>query len=143
MTGAGQLGELGLGAAGLAERDRAALMDLAGRYGELGSEAQRMGLAGAQAITGVGAQERGMQQANLELAYKDFLEQRGYPAEQTEFLSKMLSGVSLPQVTVTQEQTLPSNFEYGPTPFGAGLEGIKDLIEGGRDLRDIFRDLFD
>jgi len=131
MTGAGQLGELGLGAAGLTERDRAALMDLAGRYGELGSEAQRMGLAGAQAITGVGAQERGMQQANLELAYKDFLEQRGYPAEQTEFLSKMLSGVSLPQVTVTQEQRLPSDFEYS--------SGLQELIGGASSINEILK----
>lgn len=143
MTGAGQLGELGLAAGRLTGEDRAALMDLAGRYGELGGEAQRLGLAGAEAVTGVGARERAMQQANLELAYKDFLEQRGYPAEQTEFLSKMLSGVQLPQVTVQQEQRLPSDFEYGAPRFGAGLGQIKDIIEGAGDIRDLFEDLFD
>jgi hypothetical protein len=148
MTGAGQLGELGLAAGRLTGEDRAALMDLAGRYGELGGEAQRLGLAGAEAVTGVGARERAMQQANLELAYKDFLEQRGYPAEQTEFLSKMLSGVQLPQVTVQQEQQLPRDFEYssGLQELAGGAASVNEILKllGGKDssVSDLLKKLF-
>jgi len=102
------------------------LMELAGRYGELGGAAQRMGLTGAEAVTGVGAAERGMQQQNLNLAYQDFLRQQGYPAEQAQFLSSMLGGVKLPEVNIQQTTTMPAQ------PGGAS--GVEKIIEGAAGI---------
>jgi len=54
-------------------------------------------------LGGVGQQQRGMAQQNLDLAYRDFLEQRGYPVEQLRILQSGLQG--LPAVTSTQQTT--------------------------------------
>ena len=135
LAGAGQLGELGLGLGKLGTSEQQILADLATRYGGLGESAQTLGLRGAEAITGVGAAERGMQQQNLNLAYQDFLRQQGYPAEQAKFLSGMLQGVRLPEVRVEQKQTLPADWEYGTTGAGKLIGGIQDL----KDLYDLIK----
>jgi hypothetical protein len=72
-----------------------------------------------------------MQQANLNLAYEDFISQRDYPKEQIKFLSDVLGGVQLPQTTVTQSTTTPAQ------PGGAsrlekaitGATGIQELLD--------------
>jgi hypothetical protein len=110
-------------------------MGLAGKYGELGGTAQELGLRGAEAVTGVGAAERQLQQQNLALAYQDFLRQQGYPAEQAKFLSGMLEGVRLPETKIEQTQTLPRDWEYGTTGAGKVIGGIKDL----KDLYDLIK----
>lgn len=122
---------------GLGAQDVQGLLSLAGKYGELGTAAQQLGLTGAKAITGVGEAERGMQQANLDLAYQDFLRQQGYPAEQAKFLSGMLQGVRLPEVRVEQSQQLPANFEYKEPLAGTvvgGLKNIQDIIDAIKKL---------
>ena len=112
--------------------DVSRLGELATRYGGLGETAQALGLRGAEAVGGVGEKERGMQQANLDLAYQDFLRQQGYPAAQAKFLSGMLSGINLPQVTIEQKETLPTGWEYKEPPAGSiigGIKTIKDIID--------------
>lgn len=106
----------------LAQGDAAALRDLATKYSMLGETSQTLGLTGAQAITGVGAKERAMQQANLDLAYQDFLKQEQYPKEQIQFLSNVLKGVQLPQTTITQTTETPAQ------PGGAS--GLEKAISG-------------
>jgi hypothetical protein len=120
---------------GLGAQDIQSLMGLAGKYGELGGTAQELGLRGAEAVTGVGAAERQLQQQNLALAYQDFLRQQGYPAEQAKFLSGMLEGVRLPETKIEQTQTLPRDWEYGTTGAGKVIGGIKDL----KDLYDLIK----
>lgn len=117
---------------GLGAQDVQGLLSLAGKYGELGTAAQQLGLTGAKAITGTGEAEREMQQANLNLAYQDFLRQQGYPAEQAKFLSGMLQGVRLPEVRIEESQQLPANFEYREPLAGTvvgGLKNIQDIID--------------
>lgn len=87
--------------------DVSRLGELATRYGGLGETAQTLGLRGAEAVGGVGEKERAMQQANLQLAYQDFLRQQGYPAEQVKFLSEALKGVELPKTETTQKTEMP------------------------------------
>jgi hypothetical protein len=60
--------------------------------------AQEQAFAGM--LGGVGQQQRQMAQQNLDLAYRDFLEQRGYPVEQLRIFQSGLSG--LPAVTSAQ-----------------------------------------
>lgn len=127
----GRMAQLAGTAGTLGVQEAQALRDLASRYGELGTEAQRAGLTGAGAVTGVGEKERQMQQANLELAYQDFLKQEQYPKEQVKFLSEIASGVRLPQTTVTQTIETPGQ-PGGPSAIEKAITGglgVKDLID--------------
>ena len=144
----GRMADLARVAGGLGATDVQSLMGLAGKYGELGEAAQALGLRGAKAVTDVGATERAMQQANLDLAYQDFLRQQGYPAEQAVFLSKMLGGVRLPEVTVQQSTEMPA-MAGGPSGLSkalSGAQGVAALVDfykkyfgnfgGGNDFKD-------
>jgi hypothetical protein len=96
---------------------------LAGTAADIAGMAQRYGLTGAGAVAGVGEKEREMGQANLNLAYQDFLKQEGYPKEQIKFLADVLQGVRLPQTTVTNTTTTPAQ--------GGGASLIEKMIAGG------------
>ncbi len=115
----------------LSLEDAKNLQDLSRKYLETAEGAQELGVREGTALAGVGEKERAMNQKNLELAYQDFLTQQGYPAEQVKFLASILSGISLPQTTVTQQTTTPSmpgepsNIEK----FFGGASGIKELLD--------------
>lgn len=117
----------------LAQQDAVNLQNLAQRYLSAAEGAQTMGLRGAEAVTGVGEAERKMQQANLDLAYKDFLRQEQYPKEQVKFLSDILGGVELPQTTITQTTTTPAQ--------AGGPSAIEKAIAGGTGVANII-DMF-
>lgn len=87
--------------------------------------AQEQAFAGM--LGGVGQQQRGMAQQNLDLAYRDFLEQRGYPVEQLRILQSGLTG--LPAVTSTQQtSTQPGDgFLGGAANIVGILGGLKNL----------------
>jgi hypothetical protein len=85
----------------------------------------------------VGARERAMQQANLDLAYQDFLKQEQYPQEQIKFLSDVLQGVKLPETRIETRTDTPAQ------PGGASA--LEKAITGGKgaaDLIDMFRKYF-
>lgn len=111
----------------LAVQDAQALRDLASKYSMLGETSQALGLRGAEAVTGVGAKERAMQQANLDLAYQDFLRQEAYPKEQVKFLSDVLSGVQIPKTTIETSTSTPGQ----PGEDSAFVKAIKGA--GGVD----------
>jgi hypothetical protein len=125
---AGTAGQLGIGEA-------QALRDLASRYGETAGEAQRLGLTGAGAITEVGAKERAMQQANLDLAYQDFLRQEGYPKEQVQFLANVLSGVQIPKTEISTRQEMPAqeDLETGLSKAANTYKVIDEILKGTTD----------
>ena len=82
--------------------------------------AQEQAYAGM--LGGVGQQQRQMAQQNLELAYRDFLEQRGYPMEQLRILQSGLQG--LPAVTSTQQtSTQPGDGFLGGAANIVGILG--------------------
>jgi hypothetical protein len=109
-----------------------ALADLAARYADLGGTAQTLGLTGAEAVTGVGAKERAMRQANLDLAYQDFLRQEGYPKEQVQFLANVLSGVQIPKTEISTRQELPSqdDLETGLSKAANTYKVIDEILKG-------------
>lgn len=92
-----------------------------------GLEGLRLGLAGAQQLAGVGAQqqaadlarmqsqqavagsEQQLQQKRLDQAYQDFLSQREFPYRQLEFYNAMLRGLPVQaNTTSTQYQAPPT-----------------------------------
>lgn len=87
--------------------------------------AQEQAFAGM--LGGVGQQQRGMAQQNLDLAYRDFLEQRGYPVEQLRILQSGIAG--LPAVTSTrQTSTQPGDGFLGTAGNIIGiLGGLRNL----------------
>jgi hypothetical protein len=105
---AANLARIGEARGQLSQQDAANLQNIAAKYSMLGEFAQTAGLRGAGAITGVGEKERQMQQANLNLAYQDFLRQEQYPKEQIKFLSDVLGGVQLPQTTISSTTSMPA-----------------------------------
>lgn len=110
-------------AAGLPEQRLRASQQLAA----LGPQALAQEQAFASMLGGVGQQQRGMAQQNLDLAYRDFLEQRGFPVEQLRILQSGLTG--LPAVTSTRQTTqTPGDGFLGTAGDIVGiLGGLKNL----------------
>lgn len=135
-----------------AEQDRTAAETLANLYSQGYGQAAQMAqalpgqqLAGASALAGygnqalqqqqayagmlqaVGQQQRGLAQQNLDVAYQDFLAQRGYPVEQLRILQSGLTG--LPNVqSSTSSTTTPGQGFLGTAGDIAGvLGGLKTL----------------
>lgn len=92
-----------------------------------GNQALQQQQAYANMLAGVGGQQRGMAQQNLDVAYQDFLAQRGYPIEQLRIYQSGLSG--LPAVTSsTTSTTQPGSGFLGTASGVTGvLGGLKNL----------------
>ena len=95
---------------------------LAGAQALSGFGQQALGNQQAYAamLQGVGQAQRGMAQQNLDLAYKDFLEQRGFPQEQLRTL--LLGSQGLPS-PMTQTTTQPGQGALGTASDIAGVLG--------------------
>lgn len=63
----------------------------ANQLASLAAMQRQFGYSDAQALQQLGAQERGMNQLNLDLAYSDFQNQRDYPLQQLSILQSALS----------------------------------------------------
>lgn len=92
-----------------------------------GNQALQQQQTYAGMLQGAGQQQRGMAQQNLDVAYNDFLAQRGYPVEQLKILQSGLTG--LPNVqSSTATQTTPGQGFLGSAGDIAGvLGGLKSL----------------
>jgi hypothetical protein len=110
-------------AAGLPEQQLRASSQLAA----LAPQALAQEQAFAGMLGGVGQQQRGMAQQNIDLAYRDFLEQRGFPVEQLRILQSGLTG--LPAVTNQRQTTqTPGDGFLGTAGDIVGiLGGLKNL----------------
>jgi len=118
----------------LGQEDARNLQNLAAKYAETGSLAQQLGLTGAGALGNIGATQRGLTQQNLDLAYQDFLRQQGYPQQQALFLSQLLQGIRLPDVTVQQRT------DTAAQPGGASnLEKFLTGYQGAGNLADFIK----
>ena len=84
----------------------------------------------AEALEGLGLTRQRMDQANLDLAYQDFINQRDYEKQMINYLSGILRGVPVtPQSEVVEYQPPPS---FGGQLLGAGVTGA--------GLLDMFKD---
>lgn len=84
----------------------------------------------AGAVQGVGATQQKMDQANLDLAYQDFLNQRDFDRRQLQFLAGLLQGVPVtPQSEVYQYQA-PGSFSGQLAGAGLGGLGLYKMLSG-------------
>jgi hypothetical protein len=118
------LSGLGTAAGNLYGADTTQQNETARQMAALANQQQTMGLTGAGALQGVGAQQQALGQRNLDTAYSDFLKQQGYPQEQITGMMGALSGVA----GAVPKATLESSFApYNPnvaTP--AKTTGLQD-----------------
>lgn len=90
----------------------------AGMLGNLGQSQFGQEQAALQMQAGLGQQQQMQDQRALDMAYQDFLSQRGHPQQQLAFMSDILRGGPLSQVTYQQYQAPPS---FLAQAGGAGL----------------------
>ena len=88
----------------------------------IGSAQQQDVLSRIGALSGIGAQDRALRQASMDMGYEDFMRQRDFSKRQLSDFSGMLRGVP-----VTPEQKI-STYSQQPGLFqqavGAGLAGL-------------------
>lgn len=104
-------------------QDTANQLAASGQLAQMAQQQQQQGLAGAAAVTGVGAQQQAMQQANLDLAYQDYLREQGYPQAQIDQMLKTMQGVApaMPQGSVTSGNVATAGSSTLGSLLGAGL----------------------
>ena len=109
----------------------------AGQLGQLGQQQFGQQAAAAEAQGKAGAQMTARDQAALDQAYQDFLNQRGYQQQQLSFMSDILRGGPLSQTSYQMYQAPPSPLSQmaglglaGYGLFGGSNPMIK-IAEGG------------
>lgn len=90
----------------------------AGQLGQLGQSQFGQQQQALQMQAGAGQQQQAQDQRGLDMAYQDFLSQRGHTQQQIAFMSDLLRGGPLSQSTYQQYQAPPS---FGAQLGGAGL----------------------
>lgn len=129
---AARFGDIGTSVGKIAESDYSRMLAGGQQFANLGAQQQEMSAADAAALAGVGAQRQGLAQRSADLAYQDFLEQRGYPLQMTKELSGI--GSTLKTGTGTTSETTP-----GPSTLGqiiGGLGGIAGILGGAGIFKD-------
>jgi hypothetical protein len=101
----------------------------AGQLGALGQQQFGQEEAAMRAQSAAGAQQQQLNQQKLTQAYQDFLAQRGYEQQQLSFLSDILRGVPLSQVSYQQYQA-PPPMASQVAQLGLGAYGISQLGKG-------------
>jgi len=117
-------GDLAKTRGALEEAQAQALYAGAEGVGQMGAAAQQMGLTDAAALGEIGRQTQAQEQASMDLAYRDFLEQRELPFERVGFMSNIVRG--LPYQKATQTIGVGPADIYQPSPLSqlAGAYGV-------------------
>ena len=103
------------------DADRQMGMEGLGQLAQLGSARRAGDIQGAQLLEGIGKQQLGERQAELDLGYKDFLDQQNFTKDQLGFLSNILQGVP---VSPNTQQTTFQPYNPLQQALGAGITGL-------------------
>jgi hypothetical protein len=104
--------------------------------GQLAGQQQQLGFGDAAALANIGQAQRGMEQASLDTAYGDYLEQREYPYRQVNFALGALKGT--PYETQQYQQGTSVTPQLSTSPFGQAAGALGSLV-GGAGLYDRFK----
>lgn len=127
----GALGQLGQLAGNMQSVDAGNALRAGQAFGQLGAQEQQAGLTGASALEAIGQQQQRLDQANLDLAYQDFQQQRDFPQQQLGFMSNIVRGVP----HTTSQTSAHTGFAPAYQPSGlAQLSGALSMFGalGGR-----------
>lgn len=109
-------------ASGLASQMPSQQLAASGQLAGLSNQMISQEQARQQMLAGAGQAQRQMAQQNLDLAYQDFLAQRGYPVEQLKILQSGIAGVPATTST-TATTTTPGQGFLGTAGDVLGLAG--------------------
>lgn len=99
----------------------------AAQTGQLAQQQQQMGLQDSAALEAAGQAQQGQNQKNLDLGYQDFLEQRDYDKNNTNWIMGLLSGAPQQSTTTTNSNGPASTYQ----PSGlATIAGGLSLLNG-------------
>ena len=124
-------------AGGLANQQQQTQLQAGQQQADLGGMAQKYGLAGAQAVQDVGAQQQKLNQQNLDTRYADFLRQQGWPQQQIDAMVKTMGGIqssgAIP-TALTKNGIVPTGqpAQYAPSDLataGGIISGIGSIIK--------------
>lgn len=115
-----RFGDVGANVGKIAGLDFERLLSGGERLASLGAQQQQLSAADAAALGNVGAQRQDLAQKSADLAYRDFLEQRGYPLEMIQKLAGI--GQTIDTGTGTTSKTEP-----GPSTTSQVLGGLTTL----------------
>lgn len=96
--------------------------------GQLAKQGQSMQLTDAAALEGVGSEQQGMEQKNLDMAYQDFQNERDYPKTQLDWINNILKGSNVPTSTQTTGQSVPPYMQASPLSNIAGMASAGQSI---------------
>jgi hypothetical protein len=103
----------------------------AAQLGSLTGQRRDMDLGAAEALSGVGSKIQQREQAGLDLAYQDFVNQRDWPKEQLSFYGNLLSGNPLGANTSTTTTEPAPDFLSQLLGLTTGGLGIAKLLGFG------------
>jgi hypothetical protein len=126
---------VGNSAGALTNTDASRMLAGGSQLANLAGLEQQYGLTGAGALGAAGAQQQGLNQQNLNVAYEDFLRQQGYPQQQIDAMLNSFKGVAAGVPSGSQEYgVVPSGVaaEYKPSTasqIASGLTGAAGLVD--------------
>lgn len=94
----------------------------------MGQNVYNNSLAGASALSGIGAQNQQQQQNSLDLGYQDFQNQLNYPTNQLNEMNAIIRGY---QPTATTTQTANPSALITSNPLSGALSGLAQLSAAG------------
>ena len=105
----------------LSQQDLARQLQSAQTLGGLGQMQQQLGVSNIGALEAAGQAQQQQTQRSLDLAYQDFLEQRGWDKDQIAFLNNAIRGLQIPTTQSTQAYGPTS--VYQPSPLSQMAQG--------------------
>ena len=108
-----QMGALGQQMGNLYGADTSNILSAAGQLGNLAQQRQQQELAGAGALQGIGAQQQGLAQKNLDFARSEWEREQAYPQEQITGLMGALQGVqpAVPRGAMKEGTEVPGTYQ--------------------------------
>jgi hypothetical protein len=102
----------------------------ANQLGQMGEASSKLGSLDSAALENIGKTRQGQTQAGLDLAYKDFLEQRDLPMQRAAYMSDIIRGIPASAVgrTVNRQETGPADI-YQPSGL-AQIAGAYGTYKG-------------
>ena len=127
-------------AGNIAQNEAANRLTAGSQMGTLGSMGQTMNLKDIAAQEAVGITKQGLNQKNLDLAYKDFADQRKYPQDQLAMLNSLIRGLPYTKSEESSATGPAASYQASPLAQLAGAAALgnsfsKFYKEGGEVKR--------
>jgi hypothetical protein len=118
-----RFGQVGQTAGNLSNADSEMQLNGSKVAGALGTVAQDARYADINALGSVGNSMQNQSQSNLDMAYKDFTDQRDYQANQLGWVNNLIKGYQMPESKSTSYTGPLDGAQFDPSPMASALSG--------------------